>query len=486
MLDFEPVAALLERVRSELSDDFTAGRPIRVSRAPGRLDVMGGIADYTGSLVCEMPLDHAVAVALQARDDRGVRVQSLNLRDAGISSVFETTLDDLISADALRHTVRSDRGGRWAGYLVGCLCLLHQHRLLNLADPRLRGVNLALLSTVPAGAGLSSSAAVEVAAMMNLASHYRVIQHDRGDALDPMRLAEMCQQVENQIVGAPCGIMDQVASLLGENHSVMRMVCQPHEVQPPLPLPHGIRVVGINSNVKHSVGDGQYGKTRCAAFMGHRIILAEMQRRGLTDGQAPGYDPMRGYLANLDPYDYRRLFRQAIPEEIMGRLFLSHYGGTIDRATRVDAEGMYQVRLATEHHVFEAARVRSFAAALEDAASIADHSAAQLSERKGLLERAGKLMYESHQSYGCNALLGAAECDVLVELARGYGEQGIYGAKITGGGSGGTVAILCDDGQTTDDALAEIMTQYKKATGINPEIFGGSSPGAWQLGTVLA
>lgn len=486
MLEFEPVAALLGRVRSELPGDFAAGRPIRLSRAPGRLDVMGGIADYTGSLVCEMPLDRAAAVALQGREDRRVRVQSLNLRDAGISSVFETTLDELISADALRQTLRSDRGGRWAGYLVGCLCLVHEHGMLNLADPGLRGVNLALLSSVPAGAGVSSSAAVEVASMMNLASHYGVIGTDRGGGADPMRLAAICQQVENQIVGAPCGIMDQVASLLGQNHSVMRMVCQPHEVQPPLPLPRGVRAVGINSNVKHSVGGGQYGKTRCAAFMGHRIILAEMQRLGLADGQTPGADPMRGYLANLDPDDYRRQFREAIPEEMDGRLFLSRYGGTIDRATRVEADGVYRVRLATDHHVFESARVRSFAAALEDAASIAENSAARMAERKALLERAGQLMYESHESYGRNALLGATECDVLVELARRNEEAGIYGAKITGGGSGGTVAILCDQARRTDDALAEIMAEYKKATGIKPEIFMGSSPGAWQLGTVVA
>jgi L-arabinokinase len=95
-------------------------------------------------------------------------------------------------------------------------------------------------------------------------------------------------------------------------------------------------------------------------------------------------------------------------------------------------------------------------------------------------------MYESHESYGRNALLGATECDVLVELARRNEEAGIYGAKITGGGSGGTVAILCDQARRTDDALAEIMAEDKKATGIKPEIFMGSSPGAWQLGTVVA
>src|SRR5882724_12269229 len=77
--DIDPVPTLLARVRAELRNDFAAGKPIRVSRAPGRLDVMGGIADYTGSMVCQMPLDRAVAVALQERDDRDVQVFSFNL-----------------------------------------------------------------------------------------------------------------------------------------------------------------------------------------------------------------------------------------------------------------------------------------------------------------------------------------------------------------------------------------------------------------------
>src|ERR687895_387604 len=77
----DPVPTLLARVRAELSADFGGGRPVRVSRAPGRLDVMGGIADYTGSLVCEMPLDRAAAVALSPRDDRQIQVVSLNMHD---------------------------------------------------------------------------------------------------------------------------------------------------------------------------------------------------------------------------------------------------------------------------------------------------------------------------------------------------------------------------------------------------------------------
>src|SRR6185369_1160183 len=135
------------------------------------------------------------------------------------------------------------------------------------------GMNIAVLSTVPVGAGVSSSAAIEVATMMSL---YEGVERDR----DAMDVAQMCQRVENEVVGAPCGLMDQATSAAGEAGKLFRMVCQPAEVLEPLQLPLGVRVIGINSGVKHSVGGGVYGRTRCAAFMGHKMILERMRHIG--------------------------------------------------------------------------------------------------------------------------------------------------------------------------------------------------------------
>jgi galactokinase len=168
LLSLDPVPALLARVRGELSADFLPNRSTRISRAPGRLDVMGGIADYTGSLVCEATLDRAAAVALQQRDDRNVQIFSFNLFDENRPFTFRIPLDALAghSIDTLRSEFNQP-GRRWAGYLAGCLAILHHHERIDLADPSLRGMNLALLSTVPLGSGVSSSAAIEVAAMIN-------------------------------------------------------------------------------------------------------------------------------------------------------------------------------------------------------------------------------------------------------------------------------------------------------------------------------
>jgi L-arabinokinase len=478
--ELDPVPTLLARVRAELAADFTPGAPLRVSRAPGRLDVMGGIADYTGSLVCELPLDRAAAVALQPRADRQVQVLSFNLFDEHKPFTLRVPLDGLarVAADALRREF-DEPGRKWAAYLVGCLFVLHERKLVDLADPRRAGVNLALFSTVPPGAGVGSSAAVEVATMVNLADHFGV-----RDRLAPLELAAMCQSAENRIVGAPCGVMDQVSSCLGEADAMLRMVCQPHELLPPLRLPPGVRAIGINSGVKHSVGAGQYGRTRCAAFIGHRIILERMRAMGAASGRELTGDPTGGYLANLDPDDYKRFFRPALPERITGREFLDRYGDAVDIVTHVEPETEYLVQHAVDHHVLEARRVRRFVEFIEQAAAAATPDAGR--RRGGMLDRAGHLMYASHISYTHDAMLGAPECDLLVDLVRRNERAGLYGAKITGGGSGGTVAVLCDAGEGADAALGDVMREYERQTGRTPEAFTGSSPGAWHVGTSLA
>src|SRR5439155_23793107 len=124
LLDLDPVPTLLRRVRGELAADFgtDASRPLRVSRAPGRLDVMGGIADYTGSLVCELPLDRAAAVALQERDDRAIQVFSFNLFDEHKPFTLRIPLDSVATQSTELLAREFDQPGRkWAGYMIGCL-----------------------------------------------------------------------------------------------------------------------------------------------------------------------------------------------------------------------------------------------------------------------------------------------------------------------------------------------------------------------------
>jgi L-arabinokinase len=438
---------------------------------------MGGIADYTGSVVCELPLHRAATVALQPRDDRQIELFSFNLLDEGQPFTLQMPLDRLIgtSAEMLRQELSASNRS-WAGYVLGGLSLLHQRGLINLADQSLRGFNLAIYSTVPLGAGISSSAALEVAALLNFADHFQI-----RDRLDAMQLAVLAQEVENRICGVPCGVMDQVTSCAGQADKLLCLRCQPHELLAPLPIPAGMRLLGIHSGVRHSIGSGQYGLIRCAAFMAHRIILEKMREFGRAAGRTLAADPLNGYLANLDHNDYKKFFRSYLPESIKGGEFLIRFGGTIDTATTVKPDTFYPVRSAADHHVLEAMRVRHFIEFFEQAAAM-DPADPQ---RGLVLDKAGHLMYGSHYSYSNDAGLGASECDLLVNLVRAREKKGLYGAKITGGGSGGTVAVLCEIGEKPDAAIAEIHQTYQSQTGKTAELFDRSGPGAWETGTVL-
>ena len=465
-LDLDPTPTLLRRLRGELSASFDPNRPVRVARAPGRLDVMGGIADYTGSLVLEMPLAVAAAVALQPRDDGRVGVFSFNLLDDHRPFRFEVPVASLARPLGELRRDLAEPGRAWAGYLVGCLAVLHEAGEVDLGRMT-GGLNLAVLSSVPVGGGVSSSAAVEVATMHALCGHLGV------EFADPMRLPALCQRAENLVVGAPCGVMDQAASHAGHAGTLLRMRCQPHELLDPLPLPEGIRAFGVNTNVSHSVGGGAYGRTRAAAFLGHAMILDHMRTLAAESGRRMSGDPTGGYLANLDPGDYKAIFRPALPEAVLGRNVTIDHG---DPATTIDADATYRVQAACDHHVLEAQRVRRFCDFVEN---LDAHG------RDKALRSAGHLMYASHKSYGQNAGLGAAEADVIVDLVKAREGDGLYGAKITGGGSGGTVAVLLDDTDRAAAAVASLLREYESRTGRVPHLLDGTSPGAMHVGSAV-
>ena len=501
----EPVRELKRRIAAELAASFDPRRPMRISRAPGRLDVMGGIADYTGSLVCEMPLGVGTAVALQDRGDRQLSIFSFNMLDDHAPFQLGMSLDDLAAAtaDGLRQEF-SRPGRKWAAYVLGCLFLLHEKGYVDLARPQVQGMNLAVLSTIPLGGGVSSSAALEVATMLALVDHFGVDPllggagagngrlkqiavarweweggatrqaPDRPTAEGMMRLAELCQEVENRIVGAPCGIMDQVTCLLGRPGELLRLLCQPHELQAPLPLPAGVKVVGIFTGTRHSVAGAAYGRTRAAAFMGHRMILEEMRRLGAEAGKSMIGDPTGGYLANLAPEDYKALFRPRLPETMPGGEFLDRFGTHGDAATTIAPDEPYPVRNACDHHVLEAQRVRRFVDFFERIDEIG---------REKSLRSAGHLMYASHHSYTEHAGLGHPAADVLVDLVKAHEPAGLYGAKITGGGGGGTVAVLMEAAPRADEAIASILKEYEARTGHRPTLLASTSPGAAWVGT---
>lgn len=392
------------------------------ARAPARLDVIGGIADYSGSLVLELPLESSTTVRAQFADDEYITVRSASEVRVPLRSLIGMSYNDA------RTMLTRDHASRWAAYVIGTLVVLHHERGVQLE----RGIHLKVDSAVPAGKGVASSAALEVASMRALRSLLDLDINDRD-------LAILCQMAENRVVGAPCGVMDQMTSACGERGSLLALLCQPAEIVGNVSVPSDVEFWAIDSGLRHEVGGSDYGGVRTGAFMGLRILESSVD--------ASIARSWNGYLANVGG-DTWRVFRDRVPERLRGADFLHEYGSIHDTVTTVDPSRIYAVRQPTEHPIFEHERVKEFKQLLEDGAT-------SESER----ERLGELMYEAHASYSACGL-GSSGTDLLVDLSR---QHGAYGAKITGGGSGGTVAVLTRAGSR--EAIDRIVRDYSRACG---------------------
>ncbi|KAI5062302.1 hypothetical protein GOP47_0022841 [Adiantum capillus-veneris] len=480
---------------------------IYVSRAPGRLDVMGGIGDYSGSLVLQMPIGEACHVAVQlshpgkqhlwkhamARkgSDLGpvIQIVSLGAELCNRAPTFDMDIEDFLDAqgkpityEAARAFFGRDPSQKWAAYVAGTILVLMREKGVKFQD----GISILVSSAVPEGKGVSSSAAVEVATMSALIAAY-------GLNISPTETAVLCQKVENHVVGAPCGVMDQMASACGEAYKLLAMVCQPAEVKEHVNIPTHIRFWGIDSGIRHSVGGTDYGSVRVGTFMGRTIIKATAAKlaSSATQTNLPENDtPLKehfslnllqdegqeDYLCNLSTYRYESIYAKALPEKIKGEDFISTYGSHRDEVTSIKPFCFYPVKAPTAHAVYDNFRSKAFAVLLEAAAT---------SEQ---LQMLGELMYQSHNSYS-NCGLGSAGTDLLVQLVQqsqnsslSSGQNRLFGAKITGGGCGGTVCIMGWNCRQTAVEIYKIQELYKDSTGHLPFIFEGSSPGAGKFG----
>jgi galactokinase len=418
------------------------GVPISVARAPGRLDVMGGIADYSGSLVLERPIAEATWAAIQPTERPVLDVVSVGRPPLSIPLETLTPDGEPIGYDQARRMFRGS--DTWAAYVVGVLLVLARER----AVPLRAGLRIVVWSTVPEGKGVSSSAAVETAIMHAAAQSL-------GVELTGRDLALLCQRAENLVAGAPCGVMDQMTCVLGERDTLLALLCQPAELHSPVRVPPELEFWGLDSGERHAVGGSDYGAVRTGAFMGLRLLKAEVNLK--TE-----------YLANVEPLEFERELLRHLPGEMTGDEFRARYGDIDDSVTAVQPGRRYRVCAPTAHPIYERQRAEEFrhllTTSLDEAACV----------------RLGELMYGSHASYGqCG--LGSTGTDRLVALVRREGTgSGLYGARITGGGSGGTVAVL--GRRDAGAAIARVVEAYERDTGYRPYVFAGSSPGVLAFG----
>jgi galactokinase len=363
-----------------------------MGEAPGRLDFLGGVADYSGSLVLEMPL------ALTTR----VRITATKTRELVFASADEGYC-------SLPPDARPEEAPKWVRYPFGCLQLF-------CAAQRWRpkgGLVFTIESGVPASMGVSSSAALEVATL-------RALEKLSGKKFKGTALARLAQRAENEIVGAPCGLMDQLATAYGVRGALLPILCRPDLLDAPVKLPAGIVAVGWPSGVKHAVSGSPYATARAGAFMGKKLIELGMDRK-------------LAHATELTPAEVRALPAAVLPEKITGRAFLARCGGVDDPLSQIAPAQTYAVRAAVSFPVEENFRA---------AAAVALLRGVNARNREDSLRVLGELLFQSHAGYSSIGL-GCPETDAMTAAVRQAGPaRGFYGARVSGGGSGGTVVVL--------------------------------------------
>src|SRR6478609_7141238 len=320
--------------------------------APGRLDFLGGVADYSGSLVLEMPLTLTTRVVLTARAEPGHEFASVQLG---------------------RHVVRRKSTAAelpdWVRYPYGCL--LYFAKATGWRPPA--GLSFAVDSTVPLGMGVSSSAAIEVATL-------RALVKFSGRKLTPVALAHLAQNVENNFVGAPCGLMDQLASACGTPGALLPILCRPDILRKSVRFPHGVIAVGWPSGVKHAVSASPYATARAGAFMGRRIIEEATGRK-------------RAYVAEVTPAELAALPDGTLPDNITGRAFVRRWKKVADPLSTIVPGRPYPVRAAVSFPIEENARAAQAVALLRGRGAKTARCIAL-----------GELLYASHAGYSAMGL----------------------------------------------------------------------------------
>lgn len=357
----------------------------RTFRAPGRVNLIGEHTDYNEGFVMPVAIGFSTFATISARPDR-----KLSLFSENFSAGAEFDLDDPNPTPI----------GDWTDYPRGVAITLER------AGYRLTGARLSIRGEVPIGAGLSSSAAIEVATCIALLSN-------SGFSVEPVEIAKLCQRAENEFVGMRCGIMDQFVSSCGQAGKALMLDCRSlgYEL---LSLPPGARLIICNTMVKHALLGGEYNKRRAECDGGVRHFAQSL--------------PNVRSLRDVTQTDLKR-FGDDLSEVIYRRC---------------------------RHVITENARVIEAAKALE----------------RDELADFGRLMNESHRSLRDDYEVSCKELDVMVELAQQI--QGVYGARMTGGGFGGCTVNLVAAENVGE--FKRIVTQgYSDATGLVPDIYVSSA-----------
>lgn len=404
------------------------------------MDFLGGVADYSGGHVLPIPLRQMTTVKLS-----GLPQDLFVFRASGYQ---EVTLD----ATPWKLARHSDDGtalwkkhwsairpSRWIDYPLSCLLTF----IARTSWWPQGGLLFEIDSDVPEAMGVSSSAALEIATL-------RALRQAAGLEISDLDLAHWGQFAENHWVGAPCGLMDQLASSCGRPAHFLPICCQPDQLGPSIPLPPGLHLVGWPSGVKHSVAGSAYGRARTAAFMGKKIIERNCHQTFSHAVEIP---------AALFAREMEKL-----PPALSGEDYLCRYESVDDPLSAIVPETVYPVRAALRFPWEESYRVKEAAQIIT---ALSGDGGLQNNFSSALI-RLGQLLEASHQAYSAMGL-GAPETDAMGDAIRQMGpSEGFYGSRISGGGAGGTVVVLLESKALTK--LENIRDQWDGSAGQQPLI----------------
>lgn len=433
--------------------------------APGRLDVMGGSADYAGSLVVDTPTARQACVAVQRRTDgklviMGSPVSGPQREATKHPAIPMTALNGTAapSPERAASLLGTQNDESACGVLAAVACLLGEYATGSLAE----GLSVAYDTAIqhPTDASATALAAATVTAV---AAAFRL-------SVDPPTAATLCQRAAKEWLDVSVGAGEVNCSLSGRANALAHG--RADSVTPPVSsqLPANVALIGIDSGVRHPRAVEKYRDVRTASFMGGTLIDRIVTHEGVA---GMTWD---GHVACVPITHYVERFRDRIPTKLAGREFLDLFGDIDDPLTTVIPDRIYKVRSRTEHHIYENARAVQFVERLRDAA---------IKPGDGALLEAGELMYASHWSYGQRCGLGSVETDVLVNLVRQFGRNGgVFGARISGRGCGGVVVVLMRAGDKSLEAVEAAIEAYQTRTGQTATLLAGSANGAMVEGAI--
>jgi galactokinase len=377
---------------TDLAAEFEThfGRTPRLYRAPGRVNLIGEHTDYNDGFVMPIALDRSTWVAAAPGNDRAIVVRSREYAQ----TVTMTIGDQPESPEGITS-------GHWSDYVRGVASVLDTS-----------GADLLVATDVPIGAGLASSAALEVAigyALLDLANAPAAVEAGAREDIDLTALALACQRAEHAYAGTRCGVMDQMIACHGRADHALMLDTRTLQCRW-LPLPARVRVVVCNTMVTHQLAAGEYNARRADCEAGVRALAQQFPRiqalRDATMEQVSAVAP-------------------AISDRIVRRC---------------------------RHVISENTRVEQAARALtaSDFVSV------------------GGLMHESHVSLRDDYEVSCAELNTMVAIAGRI--DGVYGARMTGGGFGGC-AIALADAVAAEGAAHEIARRYEHETRVRPDIW---------------